>query len=242
MAHHYADLILTKSFTPKEPQVELFETACQGNTIVSLINAQGKKFICCKVIEHFINHGSENSVVLYLVPSQRLVARHAESIRRLTCYSVAEAASTLAHQIVVTTVDEALLALELATLPMQRINLVIINECHRIVSSIKLQNVSQLWDVNYVQRFPDQLMKIASMNLESRVLGLAGSLLPAVGKPYAVETEISTVESMLRCKLDTASDCVTILQHGARPSEYLIEFRTMQHKASSLEIQYRVRF
>lgn len=83
-------------------------------------------------------------------------------------------------------------------------------------------------------------MKIVSSNLESRVLGLAGSLLPAVEKPFAVETEISIVESWLRCKLDTASDYVTILQYGARPSEYLIEFFTLQPKPCSLEIQRRV--
>lgn len=69
---------------------------------------------------------------------------------------------------------------------------------------------------------------------------MAGSLLPAVGTPYAVETEVTTVESALRCVVDTASDCVTLLQYGARPTECLLEHAELNYPASAAQVQAQV--
>lgn len=64
---------------------------------------------------------------------------------------------------------------------------------------------------------------------EQRILGIAGSLLQAVERPYNVETQVEVVERRLNCMLNTESDCVTILQQGASPREILVEFAPLEN-------------
>lgn len=59
-------------------------------------------------------------------------------------------------------------------------------------------------------------------------LGLAGSLMPSIDRPYAVQTEISTLENLLNCTVDTTSDSLTIVKFGARPKECLLEFKEFE--------------
>lgn len=56
-------------------------------------------------------------------------------------------------------------------------------------------------------------------------LGLAGSLLSSINRPYAVQTEISILENLLNCTVDTTSDSHLIVKFGARPKECLLEFK-----------------
>lgn len=147
MALHHADLILTKCFTPKEAQVEVFEKACKQNVVVSLVSTSGKNFIYSKVIEHFINFSTSDRQILCTFCSPAAAARHANRTRRLSCFTVAEINSSnltnqLPHdQILFTTVDIATEILENGTLPLQKVSLITLFDCHSLLKDSRIDKV-----------------------------------------------------------------------------------------------------
>jgi len=56
-----------------------------------------------------------------------------------------------------------------------------------------------------------------------RILGLAGTLLPAMEQPFVVETEIALAEKAFHSRVDFGSCGVTILQYAPIPREYLLQ-------------------
>lgn len=145
MSYHYTDFVHTKSFTPKEAQVELCDAAARDNTIVSFINQPGKNFICSQIIQYFVNYGCGKKV-LYVINAKNNAKRHADAIKRLSCHIVVEnnagdEESLKGAQIIVSSVNNALSLLEQKLLGPADIGLFVLHECHKIVDDEAMQKV-----------------------------------------------------------------------------------------------------
>jgi len=145
--------VLTASFTPKEPHAELLEKIFQDNVIVTFINSPGKNFICCKIIEHYINLADEDQHVLFLETGASAVSQQASNIRRLTCCSVAEIYSKpvvekLQGKVVVSTYAHALQLESEEVINFNNVILLILNNCHQRYADPSIDEVGYRYKLN----------------------------------------------------------------------------------------------
>lgn len=147
MSYHFSDNVHTKTFTPKEPNIELLDSACEKNIIACLCNNLGKSFVANKLIQHVYN--SQNlrpgAVALYVADSPAVVRKQAGCIRRLTNLTVAEFDNlnavklksewkeSLTDQVFIMTTQVAVMLLEENILVMSDINLLILHGCHCVL-------------------------------------------------------------------------------------------------------------
>lgn len=148
MAYHFNDNVYTKSFTPREPNVELLDAACERNIIVCLCNSSGKTFIATKLIQDTTNKISvkERRITMYVADSPSIVTHQAACIRRLTDLNVGEFIDPNMHskkadwkesiksqQVLVLTTSVAVMLFKQAMLTMAQINLIILHGCHYVL-------------------------------------------------------------------------------------------------------------
>nr|WOZ50365.1 endoribonuclease Dcr 1-like protein [Sogatella furcifera] len=95
MAYHFIDNVYTKSFTPKEYQVELLDAAKNRNIIVCVGNGPNKTFIALKLIQELssslrksVRKGGQRMV--YLTATDAAVSQMSVVLRNLTDLSVGE--------------------------------------------------------------------------------------------------------------------------------------------------------
>ena len=148
MAYHFNDNVYTRSFTPREPNVELLDSACEQNIIICLCNSSRKTFIATKLIQDVINKIDieKKTVTLYVADSSSVVTRQAACIRRLTDLNVKEFTDVNIHtkktewkesikdqQVLVLTTPVAIMLFKQKILTMVQVNLIIIHGCHSVL-------------------------------------------------------------------------------------------------------------
>ncbi|XP_076750079.1 endoribonuclease Dcr-1 [Xylocopa sonorina] len=223
MAFPLNDQIYTKSFTPREYQVELFYTAKSKDIIVCLGKNYEQTFIVIKLIQEFATNNRRSLInggkrSLYILTDQEKCAIRASYIQQLTDLKIllcdtcsnAEFLERFQNSHVLITTSEtcAQLLVEKKILPHQ-INLVIVDECHKFVDDNKLKFI---------------LQTILSYENVPRIIGLAVPLFNLTQEPGRLGLEIEKVEATFQCEVETASDILFILRYSPKPKEYIVEY------------------
>ncbi|XP_050494041.1 endoribonuclease Dcr-1 [Bombus huntii] len=223
MAFPLNDQIYTKSFTPREYQVELFYAAKDKDIIVCLGKNYEQTFIVIKLIQEFatnnrrlLSEGGRRS--LFILTDEEKCTIKASYIQQLTdlkvllcdTCSLTEFIENFetSHVLVTTAKTCAQLLTDGKILPCQ-INLVIIDECHKSIDNNKLKFI---------------LQTILACENVPRIIGLAVPLFNLTQEPGRLGLEIEKVEDTFQCEVETASDILSILRYSPKPKEYVVEY------------------
>ncbi|XP_023219964.1 endoribonuclease Dicer-like [Centruroides sculpturatus] len=221
---HLVENVNTKTFTPREYQLEILDAARKKNVIACLGTGAGKTFIAIMLIKelaHQIRNGEKNTV--FLAPTAPLVKQQKQVISDYTdlkvgayCGRQEKHESTLEFwanelknvHVLVMTPDIFRMIVCHNLLPLSRINLLIIDECHKARKAHPYREVMRYFDLCKDEEHP-------------RILGLSASLLNNKCKPTKLEEEIKTLEDILKSTVVTASDLMTAGKYGTKPDEHL---------------------
>ena len=97
---------------------------------------------------------------------------------------------------------------------LNKINLVIFDECHHATKDHPYSQVMRLFNQE-----SDQL---------PRVLGLTAALIQGKCRASEVEKRIRQLEKILQCRAQTSQDLMTVQKFATRPTEHLISFNSNQ--------------
>ncbi|KAK3931803.1 Endoribonuclease Dcr-1 [Frankliniella fusca] len=220
MAYNFNDNVCTKSFTPREYQVELLDNAKDRNIIICLGTGPAKIFITSKlIVESAIEVRKNEKCTIYLAHNDNVVSFMATYLEYLTDLSVQsffewnpkkfqELRSN--KQVLVMTPDICVNAVNEGLVNLSCVNLLIIDQCQLVVN------------VNHPLQ---QLMKIyGSLNgCKPRLLGLTPSLFSAGCDSSRLEWALNQLESALHSSVETASEIVSLLRFSTHPTERILE-------------------
>ncbi|KAJ8936484.1 hypothetical protein NQ314_012348 [Rhamnusium bicolor] len=223
MACYLNENVYTHTFTPKEYQVELLDSAKKKNTIVCSSTSSAKAFIVVKLLQEFswqmrINSGKRALFILDLqnVP---IMTSHVKYLTDLNVISITKNIEEIEHieqylktyQVIITTAE---ICVELLNL--------------RIIEDLTHFNLLVIDDCLYGQRqkFIKLIMnkyKYLQTKDKPRILGLTTGLLGSELQPDRLEAELRRLEKLLNSTVDTSSEIVTLIRLSCRPRESIIE-------------------
>ncbi|RZF36221.1 hypothetical protein LSTR_LSTR008547 [Laodelphax striatellus] len=240
MAYHFIDNVYTKSFTPKEYQVELLDAAKNRNIIVCVGNGPNKTFIALKLIQELSNSlrksvRKDGQRMVYLTATDSAVTQMAVVLRNLTDLNVGEYTNSekdldLDHnQVLVMSSEACWYFLATGHLNFNIVNLLIADECHHSIRDHPMKKVIEA-------------CRHVLANPEMRVVGLTSPLMPGPGggEPGRLEAEVKRLEHALHCKAETASDIVSVLRYCSKPKETVIECDNYQLTELCAELEEHV--
>ncbi|KAH7941288.1 hypothetical protein HPB49_011721 [Dermacentor silvarum] len=220
-------------FIPREYQVELFEAAMKENTIVCLGTGTGKTFIAVMLIKEYeaairIPFEEGGKRTFFLVPTVPLVVQQQKAIKCQTDLRVGGYVGDMnvdnwnkqrwekefiESQVLVMTPDVFKLIIHHGFLKMSRVNLLILDECHRAVKQHTYREVMRCMDVLKPEEKP-------------RVLGLTASVINSKATERQVERKVHDLEMALHSRVLTVSNQQSMARYGTKPTEVLIEHHT----------------
>ncbi|KAK0177678.1 hypothetical protein PV328_001707 [Microctonus aethiopoides] len=227
MAFLSNDPVYTKSFTPKEYQVELLYTAKEKNIIVCLGKYTEQTFIITKLIQEYAT-GLRKSLIngdktiIYILDSYDSCMNKAQYIEQLTDLKVGIGKSTNDNgtsitdfssvHIIVTTSEILHELVQEEKILATKICLIIIDQCQLLIKNTKLQNILKI-------------IKPAQ-NCLFRIVGLAVPLFNLTEEPGRLSLEIERLETTFQCNVETTSDILSILRYSSKPKEYIVEYES----------------
>ncbi|XP_043480045.1 endoribonuclease Dcr-1 [Leptopilina heterotoma] len=223
MAIFQNDQVYTKSFTPREYQVELLYTGKVKNIIVCLGKSSEQTFIIIKLIQELSNstrrlfsEGGKRSI--YVLRDKEKCLIKATYVRQLTDLKVIICDSGVKPdfkeqfsnvQVIVTTLETCAQLIEEKKILPNEINLVVVDQCHKTDERSKL---------DFILRY------FLSSNDVPRIIGLAVPLFNLTTVPGRIGREIEKIEALFQCDIETASDIISILRYSPKPKELMIEY------------------
>ncbi|XP_078671533.1 endoribonuclease Dicer-like [Branchiostoma floridae x Branchiostoma belcheri] len=224
-------------FTPRLYQMELLDAALEKNTIVCLGTGSGKTFVAVMLIKELssqtraaLNDGGKRTI--FLVNNVPLVSQQAAVITTHTNLSIGEYVGAMgvdlwsrerwrrefdAHHVLVMTAQIFLDVLQHGILPLSRVNLLVIDECHHAVGHHPYREIMKAFDTCQVQDYP-------------RVLGLTASILQGKCAPDSLLQRVRSLEVTLRSTAETATDLVGVDRYTTQPNEVVIESGSAQNE------------
>ncbi|XP_078032947.1 endoribonuclease Dicer-L-like [Augochlora pura] len=221
----------TDEFTPRNYQIDLYETALQQNTIVYLPTGCGKTFIAVMLIRQLssairrpYSEGGKHTV--FLVNSVPLVTQQSRYIARTTGLICGEYCGEMGvdlwndetwnvelenHQVLIMTSQVFYDALCHGFMFLNRVNLLILDECHRAVNDHPMRQIMRLFENCALEEQP-------------RVLGLTATLLNANVQLNNVESIIRNLEITLHAKIATVNSMSQVKNCYAQPNESFVTF------------------
>ncbi|XP_022250670.1 endoribonuclease Dicer-like [Limulus polyphemus] len=232
--YFHTENVHTKTFTPREYQVELLDAARQRNTIACLGTGTGKTFIAVMLIKELAHevrkpYDEDGKRTFFVVPTVPLVLQQKERIQDYTDLAIgfffgdmkvdlwcAEdwKSNFQKYNVLVMTPDILKTILLHGFLPLSKINLLIIDECHRAVKNHSYREIMLCFDTCPQKNQP-------------RVLGLTASILNNKCKPNQLESKIRNLELTLRSKAETASDLTYLTKYGNKPKEDVVVYKPL---------------
>ncbi|XP_058811956.1 endoribonuclease Dcr-1 [Topomyia yanbarensis] len=222
MAYYWTDNIHTTTLTPRDYQVELLASARERNLILCLAHNSSKEFIALKLIHElgFQLRSSTNRKWTVYISSNDAVYHLIQNLTDLKVIYVngkddLDWEEIVKHyQVIITDGRRWLDAVVCGYLSLQDVNLLVIDECHKIYGN---DEISEL--------FTDYYSKSA---LQPKILGLAGPLHNAGCIPGRLSAELEQLEQCLKAKAETASDIVTVLRYCTKPKEIILQCAPLQ--------------
>ncbi|XP_077537077.1 endoribonuclease Dicer-S-like isoform X2 [Haemaphysalis longicornis] len=231
-------------FTPREYQVELFEAARKENIIVCLGTGTGKTFIAVMLIREYdaavrvpFEEGGKRT--FFLVPTVPLVVQQQKAIKDQTDLRVggyvgdmnvdnwsAEHwnAEFVQSQVLVMTPDVFRLIIQHGFLALSRVNLLVLDECHRAVKQHTYREIMRCMDVVPQEDRP-------------RILGLTASVLNSKAKEREVERRIRDLEAALSARVLTVSNQQSMARYGTKPKQVLVEHEQQQSLSGGVSVE-----
>lgn len=213
---HWQDNLSSTAFTPRDFQVELLAEASEQNIIICLGHNSSKEFIALKLILERSNelrtHNNDSvhkvTIVLTATPtggeSLYNLIYHLTDLKVLNYNENADEieidnwASLLnRYQVIILNVTKCLNAASIQSIDFSLFNLIIIEDCHKNYSNHELVKLFE-----YVRR----------SNPMPKILGLAGPLHSAGCSTDQLAFHVEVLEKTLQCRVETASDIVTVLR------------------------------
>lgn len=224
MALFFNDLVHTNSFTPREHQVELLYSAKERNIIICLGKIAEQTFITNKLIQELAISNRKSlqdngKRTIYLLEDEQSCHEKALHIEQLTdlkvllCQDVNDfnVADFITNtQVLVLTVGICCQLLSTKKIIPSQINLLIIDKCHNLVTSSDLKCI---------------LDTFMSCDNDTKIIGFAVPLYSLTKELGQLSYEIERIESLLRCKIETASDLLSILRYSPKPKEYMLAYK-----------------
>ncbi|KAL1418945.1 hypothetical protein MTO96_005486 [Rhipicephalus appendiculatus] len=213
--------------------VELFEAAVKENTIVCLGTGTGKTFIAVMLIKEYeasirIPFEEGGKRTFFLVPTVPLVVQQQKAIKCQTDLRVGGYVGDMnvdnwnkerwekefvESQVLVMTPDVFKVIIHHGFLKMSRVNLLILDECHRAVKQHTYREVMRCMDVLEPHERP-------------RVLGLTASVINSKATEHQVERKVHDLEMALHSRVLTVSNQQSMARYGTKPVEVLVEHQS----------------
>ncbi|XP_058442684.1 endoribonuclease Dcr-1 [Malaya genurostris] len=231
MAYYWTDNIHTTTLTPRDYQVELLASAREKNLILCLAHNSSKEFIALKLIHELgfqLRSSTNRKWTVYITNNDS--AYHL--IRNLTDLKVVYVNGNdnldweqivEQYQVLITNGRQWLDVVVCGYLDLQNVNLLIIDECHKIYGNAE---ISELFAQYYSQCI-----------LKPKILGLAGPLHNAGCVPGRLSAELEQLEQCLKAKAETASDIVTVLRYYTKPKEIILQCAPLQETDLALYLK-----
>ncbi|KAK9308230.1 hypothetical protein QLX08_001702 [Tetragonisca angustula] len=242
-----------EDFIARAYQVELYEIACKENIIVYLPTGAGKTFIAVMLIKKLsadiqksYDEGGKHTV--FIVNTLPLVIQQRDYIRRLTGFSCGAFSSEEGvdfwhtkdwnaqlkqHDVLVMTSQILVNALCHGYMSLNRINLIIFDECHRAVNDHPMRQIMQFF-------------QNCSKREQPKVLGLSATLLNANVKMEKIKYIVDNVGESINNIIQDAKNILNyvILKDVWKYHESSKEFRpkTTSQKLQNvlMDIQYQL--
>lgn len=213
---HWQDNLSSTAFTPRDFQVELLAAASEQNIIICLGHNSSKEFIALKLILEksnelrttHNNYGNAHKVTIVLTATPTGGESLYNLIFHLTDLEVLNCNENLdeiynwpilfnSYQVIILNITKCLDAASIQSIDFSLINLIIIEECHKNYSNHELVEL-----LEYVRQ----------SNRSPKILGLAGPLHSAGCSTDQLAFHVEVLEKTLQCRIETASDIVTVLR------------------------------
>ncbi|XP_025420848.1 endoribonuclease Dcr-1 isoform X2 [Sipha flava] len=129
------------------------------------------------------------------------------------------------YEVIVTTENMCLKMFENKYLNMDKINLAIFNNCHKIIN----KNNTYYKICDFIK--PDSSCKI---------VGIVHPLFETDSDPFFIESQLKFIANKLFATIETASDVVSLLRHCCKPKEILIECALRTDNSTDIRIKLLV--
>ncbi|XP_028968733.1 endoribonuclease Dicer [Galendromus occidentalis] len=215
-------------------QIELFEFAKKHNTIVCLGTGTGKTFISVLLVKHFEHEvagpwieGSYGEPIgkrtVFLAPSVPLVEQQSAVLAQHMTVKVASYVGSMdtdrwssenwnrefnENGVLVMTPEVCRIAIDHGFLPMENINLLVLDECHRATG-----------DDPYV-KIMENYANLGDKSRRPRILGLTASVVNAKVQGFEVQKKIRDLEACLDSVAKTSS--LSAQNFGTKPTEIIV--------------------
>ncbi|EDW43244.1 endoribonuclease Dcr-1 [Drosophila sechellia] len=225
MAFHWCDNNLhTTVFTPRDFQVELLASAYERNTIICLGHRSSKEFIALKLLQELSRRARRHGRVSVYLSCEVGTSTEPCSIytmlTHLTDLRVWQEQPDMQipfdhcwtdYHVSILRPEGFFYLLETRDLLLSSIELIVLEDCH---DSAVYQRIRPLFE-NHIMTAPPAD--------RPRILGLAGPLHSAGCELQQLSAMLATLEQSVLCRIETASDIVTVLRYCSRPHEYIVQ-------------------
>ncbi|XP_054712281.1 endoribonuclease Dicer-like isoform X2 [Uloborus diversus] len=230
-----------ESFTPRAYQVEILEAALKDNVIACLGTGTGKTFIAVLLIrenlaEVCVPYEEGGKRIFFLVPTVPLVRQQRNTIAMHTNLRVKDYYGDMnvdswnkdrwiseftSCEVLVMTAEIFRIITDHAFIPLERIKLLIIDECHRAQGDHPYRQALKCFASQDRSQMP-------------RIFGLSASLLNGKCKPHHLEKNLKELEKTLQSTIITSSDITEIQKYGTDPDEYVVYYKEYAHQEKEL--------
>lgn len=237
MACYLNENVYTHTFTPKEYQVELLDSAKKRNTIVCSSTSSSKAFIVVKLLQEFSWQMRKvpGKRALFILDLQNvpIMTCHVKYLTDLNVISITKSLEEVEH--IKQYLDNYHVIITTAEISVEMLS------CENIIEDLAYFNLLVIDDCLYGQRqtFIKFIMrKYRDLSKEKpRILGLTTGLLGLELQPDRLEAELRRLEKLLSCSVDTSSEIVTLIRLSCHPRESIIECP----KNEQLELQLQIK-
>lgn len=218
-------------FSPRDYEVELLAAAYERNIIVCLESQSSKEFITLKLINEIANdlrNEERKNITLYIASDlereeessqSSVLINHLTDLRVTTVEAVDEHGKSVSewqkviheNQVIVAQAGTVLRFLEQEILTLDRINLLVIENCHLQIGKNDLERI--------ISEFYSKSLK------KPKILGLSEPIHGSACPSSQLEAKLKYLEQCLHSKIETASDILNVLRFCSRPSEFVVQNR-----------------
>nr|XP_053644192.1 endoribonuclease Dicer-like [Cherax quadricarinatus] len=229
-------------FTPREYQVELVDVCLRRNTLSVLASRSTRTFLITMVTRELAHltrskeQGGKEQRTLITGWSGPGLVRAGEAIQQntnlvVTTYTTLDQVDNWPSsrwsqafreaQVLIMTVDVLEQGLQAGVLPLDMLNLLVITDAHRMATS-------------------PTIAKVLNRCGNSRILGMTSPVLSHSCSPPQLESFLNHLQKASSCKVDTASEIVTVLRYVNKPVEKIVMCRDPSPD-ERLEVELEVR-
>ncbi|XP_014473379.1 PREDICTED: endoribonuclease Dicer [Dinoponera quadriceps] len=235
--------VTTSEFPPRAYQIDLYEKAVEDNIIVYLPTGAGKTYIAVMLLKKLsgelqMPYSKNGKRSIFIVNTVALVRQQAEYIKRHTCLTCKGYSGDMKVdvwkedrwklefdeiQVLVMTAQILVDIITRGYMKLDRINLIIFDECHRAVYNHPMRQIMQLFE-NYPKE------------QQPRTLAMSATLLNSNIKSDKIQSTIKDLEVTFQAKIATVQSVECIQEYCTNPKENIIKYDTYVASALAVDV------